>query len=110
MRQQAAKTVLRLPEIAAPEADILGSKITPVANLPGYPRYPKPLWQGTPADAGESANRPNRAAVALSAMRARPRRGISSSTWSRCVRISMTAPYGGQAPVNRGATIVFAPI
>jgi hypothetical protein len=47
--------------------------------------------------------------MALPAMRARPRCGISSSTWSRCVRITMTARYGGQAPMNRGATIVFAP-
>jgi hypothetical protein len=48
--------------------------------------------------------------MALPAMRARPRRGISPSTWARCVRISMTTRYGRQPPVNRGATIVFAPI
>ncbi len=55
----------------------------------------KALWPRTRADAGQSANRPKRAAMALPAMRARPRRGISSSTWSRCVRIFMTARYGG---------------
>jgi hypothetical protein len=56
------------------------------------------------------ANRPKRAAMALPAMRTRPRRGISSLTWSRCVRMSIIATVGGQAPINRGATIVFAPI
>jgi hypothetical protein len=32
--------------------------------------------------------------MALPAMRARPRRGISSSTWSRCVRISISGRVG----------------
>jgi hypothetical protein len=47
--------------------------------------------------------------MALPAMRARPRRGISSSTWPRRVRISISARYGGQAPINSSATVEFAP-
>jgi len=38
-------------------------------------------------DAGQSANRPKRAPVALPAMRARPRRGITSPTRSRGVTL-----------------------
>jgi hypothetical protein len=69
----------------------------------------RPRTSGAPADAGQSANRPKRGAMALSAMWARPCCGVSPSTWSRCVRISMTARYGGQVPMSSTATIVFAP-
>jgi hypothetical protein len=32
--------------------------------------------------------------MALPAMRARPRRGVSPATWSRCVKISLNARVG----------------
>jgi hypothetical protein len=32
--------------------------------------------------------------MALPAMRARPRRGVSPATWSRCVKISLSARVG----------------
>jgi hypothetical protein len=52
------------------------------------------MWQGTRADAGQSANRPKREAMALPAVRARARGGISPSTRSRGLRIFMTARVG----------------
>ncbi len=52
------------------------------------------MWQGTPADAGQSANRPKRTAIALPGMRARPRRSLSPPTWERCVRICMATRVG----------------
>jgi hypothetical protein len=40
--------------------------------------------------------------MALPAMRARPRRGISPSTWSRCVRMSTTAKVGRAGADEQG--------
>src|ERR1700730_10094695 len=91
---------VRMAGVRDPEQGLLARKtaLLPLRQYrsPQNPArgYPKPLWQGTPADGGQSANRPKRAAMALPAMRARPRRGISPSTRSRCVRMSMTAKVG----------------
>jgi hypothetical protein len=47
--------------------------------------------------------------MALPAMRARARRGISPSTRSRGLRIFMTARVGRAGSDEQGATIVFGP-
>jgi hypothetical protein len=57
----------------------------------------QPAVAGDSADAGQSANRAKRAAMALPAVRARALGGISSATLRRCLRISMTARAGRAA-------------